>query len=264
MNTGLMERGRWYATLVPLIDGRLTVIAGFVGFDAGYPEMYSFENNNFVEFFDPQSFKESDPQRAWQTVDVKSTLNGPFTNLIQPTFRPTPGVNCTERCTRDNQYDAFKLYEQAYLTAEGRIYLTREGDFVSARTPDTAFMRNTAATYHMHIRGTRQAPAVSFSPGPVRPENITSYGTTLVDPNSNRIVLIGGQPTSPGTFLYRRSTRAGNQAFYRLYSNRHRLLSGSRKPKVCWRPWQSKTRAVLCVDLRAQRRSLDHGTELSR
>lgn len=208
-----MERGRWYATLVPLIDGRMVVIAGFVGFDMGYPEMYSFENNEFVEFFDPLFFNTSNPQKSWKKVNVKSAINGPFTKLINPNFQPTSGVNCSNRCVRDNQYDVFKLYEQAYLMAEGRIYLTREGDFVSARTSDTAFMRKTTATYTMHIGGSRQSPLVSFSPGPNRLENISSYGTTIIDPNTNRIALFGGQPTSPGTLLYKSGTSAGKKYY---------------------------------------------------
>ncbi len=207
-----MERGRWYASIVPLLDGRLVVMGGFVGFDTGYPPMYSFENNDFVEFFDPQVFSSSNnKQLAWHKVNVKSTANGPFTNLINPHFKPTPGVNCSARCITDNQYDVFKLYEQAYLTAEGRIYLTREGDWVSARTHDTAFMRKTKATYHMHLGGSRQSPTVAFSPGPPRAEEITSYGTTIKDPNSGRITLFGGQPTSPGTQLYQDDTRQGRK-----------------------------------------------------
>ena len=209
-----MERGRWYATLVPLVDGRLVVIAGFVGFDDRYPPMYSFENNDFVEFFDPQvSGTTTDKQSAWRKVNVKTTANGPFTNLINPSFQPTPGVDCSARCIKDNQYDVFKLYEQAYLTSEGRIYLTREGDWVSARTHDTAFMRKTDVTYHMHIGGTRACPNVTFSPGPARAESITSYGTTINDPNSGRIMLIGGQPTSAGTQLYQNGTRPGSRMF---------------------------------------------------
>lgn len=206
-----MERGRWYASLVPLIDGRLVVIAGFVGFDTGYPAMYNFENNDFVEFFDATLFNASNPQAAWKKVNVKSAINGPFTNLINPNFRPTPGLNCTSRCIQDNQYDVFKLYEQAYLMAEGRIYLTHEGDFVSARTSDTAFMRRTTSTYQIHIGGSAQAPTVSFSQGAKRPENISSYGTTILDPNSDRIALFGGQPTSAGTFLYKNGTEAGKR-----------------------------------------------------
>ena len=124
---GLMERGRWYPTLVPLIDGRLVVLAGFVGFDAGYPEMYSFENNHFVEFFETRSFNKSNPQTAWKRVNVKSTLNGPFTNRINADFRPTPDVNCSARCVFDNQYDAFKLYEQGLIPSptDSRISLVK-------------------------------------------------------------------------------------------------------------------------------------------
>ncbi|UJR29038.1 hypothetical protein I4U23_010253 [Adineta vaga] len=211
---GLMERGRWYASLVPLLDGRLVVMGGFVGFDVGYPSMYPFQNNDFVEFFDPQIFaSSSDEQLAWRKVSVKSTPNGPFTNLINLNFKPTPGMSCSAQCIKDNQYDVFKLYEQAYLMAEGRIYLTREGDWVSARTPDTAFMRKTKATYHMHIVGSRQSPSIQFSPGPSRAENITSYGTTINDPNNGRIVLFGGQPTSPGTQLYQDDTHQGYQRY---------------------------------------------------
>ncbi len=207
-----MERGRWYASMVPLLDGRLVVMGGFVGFDDSYPSMYTFEQNDFVEFFDPQVFATAtDKQSAWRKINVKSIPNGPFTNLINRNFKPTPGEDCNARCINDNRYDVFKLYEQAYLTADGKIYLTREGDWVSARTPDTAFMRKTKATYHMHIRGNRSSPNVTFSPGPPRAEDITSYGTTLNDPNSGRIILIGGQPTSPGTQLYQDNTRQGNK-----------------------------------------------------
>jgi hypothetical protein len=207
---GFMERGRWYASIVPLLDGRLVVMAGFVGFDDCYPPMYSFENNNFVEFFDPQVFATAtDKQAAWRKVNVKTAPNGPFTNLINPNFEPTPGVACNARCIKDNQYDVFKLYEEAYPMPDGRIYLTREGDFVSARTHDTAFMRKTDATYNMHIGGTRGAPTVTFSPGPKRAESITSYGTTINDPNTGRITLFGGQPTSAGTPLYQEGTNSG-------------------------------------------------------
>jgi hypothetical protein len=197
-----MERGRWYPTIVPLLDGRSVVMAGVVGFDPNYPSQYFFENNNFIEFFDPQVFATAtDKQTAWRKVNVKSTPKGPFTNLINPDFKPTPGVNCSAGCINDNRYDSIKLYEQAYLTAEKRIYLTREGDGT----------RETKATYYMHIGGTRSDPTVSFSSGPPRAEEITTYGTTFTDPNSGRIALIGGQPTSIGIQLYQDNTIQGNK-----------------------------------------------------
>lgn len=213
---GLLERGRWYPTLVPLLDGRIVVIAGFVGFDPGYEDMYPFQNNELVEFFDPAAFDNAaatngDIQSAWRYVSVKNTRFGPFTTLINPQFKaPTPDMGCGAKCIEDNQYDVFKLYEQAYLLTEKRIYLTREGDWVSARTRDTTFMRRTKETYYMYVEGDRTSPLVTFSPGPQRAENITSYGTTFKVPNTDRILLLGGQPVSAGTQLYNKDkTPAG-------------------------------------------------------
>jgi hypothetical protein len=207
---GFMRRGRWYPSLVPLLDGRMALFSGFVGFDPGYPEMYVFEINHYVEFFDPKAFKADDPQAAWKSIDVKDLANSPFTKVINPEFKPTPQYKqyCFGDCVHDNQRDAFKLYPENYLMPDGRIYLTREGDWVSLRTCDTAFMRRTKLTYWATVGGTRDNPALSFSPGPDRPELITSYGTTYEDPNSKEITLLGGQPTSAG-LLYPVNLDAG-------------------------------------------------------
>ena len=198
--SGFMQRGRWYPTLVPLLDGRMVLFSGYVGFDPGYPEMYVFEINHFIEFFDPNVFDAKDPQKAWKSIDVTNTPNSPFTRVINPDFKPTPQYKdaCYGNCVHDNQRDAFKLYPENYLMPDGRIYLTREGDWVSLRTCDTAFMRRTKLTYWATVGGTPADPKVSFSPGPDRPEEITSYGTTYLDPNSGEITLLGGQPTSAG------------------------------------------------------------------
>jgi hypothetical protein len=205
---GFMQRGRWYASLLPLLDGRLALFSGFVGFDKGYPEMYQFEINHIVEIFNPKAFTPGNPQAAWKAMDVKSTANSPFSILINPGFKPTPGTtSCmpdTERgrrCIEDNKYDAFKLYPENYLMPDGRILLTREGDWVSLRTCDTAFMRRTKNTYWATIAGTAEAPSISFARGADRPEDVTSYGTTFMDPNTGQIRLLGGQPTSPGTLF---------------------------------------------------------------
>lgn len=203
---GFMERGRWYASLLPLLDGRMAVFSGYVGFDPPKnPDMYQFELNHLVEFFDPAKFTATNPQAAWKWFDVKKTPNSPFTVLINPGFKPTPGTtSCEEpartakQCVEDNKYDAFKLYPENYLMPDGRIYLTREGDWVSLRTCDTAFMRRTKNTYWAKVEGSRDAPSMSFARGPDRAEEITSYGTSLLDPNSNKISILGGQPTSPG------------------------------------------------------------------
>lgn len=201
MFSGFMPRGRWYPSIVPLLDGRMAVFSGFVGFDVGYPEMYEFEINHTVDFFNPSAFDPENPQDAWRNVDVRTLPNSPFSTLINPRFVPDSGVYCPERCIRANQYDAFKLYPENYLMPDGRIYLTREGDWVSLRTESTAFMRRTTHTYWATLGGTPEQPSVSFQRGPERPDTISSYGTTYWDPNSGNITLLGGQPTSPGTLL---------------------------------------------------------------
>lgn len=201
--SGFMERGRWYASLVPLLDGRLAIFSGFVDYDADEPDknkqMYQFEINHLVEFFDPSQFDRKNPQAAWRSIDVKRAPNSPFTTKINDHFKPSPGVTCLERCMEANAFDAFKLYPENYLMQDGRIYLTREGDWVSLRTCDTAFMRRTKHTYWATIEGTRSAPSMSFSPGPDRPVEITSYGTSFMDPNTGDIHILGGQKTSAGS-----------------------------------------------------------------
>jgi hypothetical protein len=199
--SGFMPRGRWYPSIVPLLDGRMAVFGGFVGFDKGSPTMYMFEMNHLVDFFNPSAFNPKTPQTAWQSIDVQKLPNSPFSTLINPTFTPDSGVVCDARCRTANQNDAFKLYPENYLMPDGRIYLTREGDWVSLRTPTTAFMRRTTNTYWATIGGTPSSPAIKFERGPERPDTISSYGTTYLDPNSGNITLLGGQPTSPGTML---------------------------------------------------------------
>lgn len=220
--SGFMKRGRWYPSIVPLLDGRFTIFSGFVGFDKGYPEMYRFEINPYIEFFDPYKFSYDDPQKAWKFVDVKNKLHSPFTTKINNNFHPTGCVDvefhdywesmsgdndfplpcdCDSTCIEDNKYDAFKLYPNNYLVDNNKIYLTREGDWVSLRTTDAAYMRRTKKTYFMYVKGNAEKPDVSFSYGPDRQDTITSYGTSYVDPNTKNITIYGGQPTSSGTLL---------------------------------------------------------------
>ena len=204
--SGFMKRGRWYPSLVPLLDGKFAIFSGFVGFDAGFPEMFVFEINTWVELFNPAAFDPADPEAAWKAVNVADVENSPFSTLINPDFEPTPDVTCNERCREFNKYDAFKLYPENYLFPDGRIYLTREGDWVSLRTCDTAFMRRTKHTYWVTLEEAQEGLQVSFDRGPDRVEDVTSYGTTFRDPETGQIHLIGGQPTSPGT-LYPLNSR---------------------------------------------------------
>jgi hypothetical protein len=220
--SGLMKRGRWYPSIIPLPDGRFTIMSGFVGFDKDYPRMYRFEINPYIEFFDPYKFTYKDPQKAWEWVDAKDKKNSPFTTKILNEFKPTPCADiefhdyweamsadndfplpcdCDKRCQESNLYDAFKLYPNNYLMASNKIFLTREGDWVSLRTEDAAYMRRTKKTYFMNILGGADNPDVSFEYGPDRLNEITSYGTSYLDPNTKNATILGGQPTSVGTLL---------------------------------------------------------------
>lgn len=213
---GFMERGRWYPHMVPLLDGRLALFGGFVGFDAGYPVPYQFEINPYVELFDSYGFDPKNPQAAWKALDARNLEHSPFTTPIEPVCADPPCgslcgklegrdrtqlAQCIERCRRDTHFDTFKLYPNNYLLPDGRIYLTREGEWVSARTDDTAFMRRTRHTYFARIEDSSGAPTLEFSPGPDRREPVTSYGTTFLDPVSGNISLLGGQKASAGTLL---------------------------------------------------------------
>ncbi len=209
----------------------MAVFSGFVGFDHGYPEMYEFEINHTVDFFDPAAFDRANPARAWRTVDVRTLPNSPFSTLINPDFVPDDGVACDERCIRANQRDAFKLYPENYLMPDGRIYLTREGDWVSLRTESTAFMRRTTHTYWMDVGGTAAAPTVSFERGPERPDTITSYGTTYLDPNTGNITLLGGQPTSPGILLPMQATTQMDHGPPTHYAGGRGRTSASASPR---------------------------------
>lgn len=201
--SGFMTRGRWYPSMVPLLDGRFAVFGGYVGFDKGFPEMYMFQLNHYVEIFDPAARSRTDPQKAWKSIDVHTHANSPFVTLINPNFDKTncaTGVTYAD-CVHTNQYDNFKLYPENYLMPDGNILLTREGDWVSLRTENTAFMRRTKHTYFARIEGTRDAPSILFKPGPDRPEDVTSYGTSVLDPNTGLVTIFGGQPTSAGTLF---------------------------------------------------------------
>ena len=214
--SGFMKRGRWYPHMVPLLDGRLAVFGGFVGFDPsedGQVEApYQFEINHYVEFFDEKAF--GDQKKAWRSVDVKNLPNSPFNTPLdlnlskisqarkdnmsgnpEPSETPAQSARKSEDFTKD----AFKLYPNNYLLKDGRIYMTREGEWVSLRTNNTEYMRRTKNTYFMEVEGSREDPKVKFSMGPKRPDTITSYGTTVLDPNADQIDLFGGQAISAGT-----------------------------------------------------------------
>ena len=146
---------------LPLLDGRFAVFGGYVGYDYDFDPMYRFELNHYVEVFDPAAFSAAAPDKAWTCFDAHDAPNSPFVTVINPQFDKT---NCAELrrddCVYDNQRDNFKLYPENYLLNDGRIYLTREGDWVSLRTENTAFMRRTKHTYYVRV-GPRDAAGMA-------------------------------------------------------------------------------------------------------
>jgi hypothetical protein len=205
--SGFMPLGRWYPHMVPLLDGRLAIFGGFLGFEDWENslgrEPYRFEINTRVDFFDPEVFDPAAPGAAWRSVDAKGVANSPFDTLLDPGEQaacdPELGDECNDPIrNEDHRRDAFKLYPHNYLLEDGRIYMTREGEWVSLRTDSTAWMRRTRHTYFMTVGGDRANPTIAFEPGPDRPEIVTSYGTTFRDPSSGDIVVLGGQDASRG------------------------------------------------------------------
>lgn len=209
---GTTNRGRWYPSLLPLLDGRMIVLSGFVDYlpalsNDDADQMYSFEINSDIEFFDISMLSDNstDLQEAWRVVNVMDKQNSPFSTELDPA-KWTKAAYCrpgqNERGCHSYRYDAFKLYPQTYLLDDGRIYFTREGDWNSLRTADAGAMRWSNFTYFMTVNGTKTEPDVSFSHGPDRPDYVTSSGTTVRDPTfPDKIHLFGGLRNGGGTML---------------------------------------------------------------
>ena len=62
-----MKRGRWYPSIVSLLDGRFVIFSGFVGIDKGYNPMYRFQINPYLEFFDPYKFDYKGPEKSLES-----------------------------------------------------------------------------------------------------------------------------------------------------------------------------------------------------
>lgn len=204
--SGYMKQGRWYAHAVPLLDGRFAIFGGYIGFDSLVPDMYSFEMNTRVEFFDYAVYLNdtSNPQAAWFNIDVQNMTRSPFNTNLTEWAPEATNPSAIPRQQEAYKKDSFKLYPENYLLPDGRIYMTREGDFNSLRTVNATCIRRTKFTYFLHINGTTEKDTnISFSMGPERPENITMSGTTVLDPNRNNevIMLFGGMNITTGGTL---------------------------------------------------------------
>lgn len=226
--SGLMERGRWYPTPVPLQDGRLVILSGLRGFDerpGEADEPYLFEVNHLIEIFDPEKFNTKNPQEAWTSIDVKDLENSPFGQKLDKkadfgicldandlreqdvqSLPCHPEGAADERAKHDFQYDTFKLYPNVYNFGRSesggeRLFFTREGDFISMRSPDMASMRDVTRTYWMEVGGDRESPEITFDPGAHRTSAVPSYGASFIDPNDGSVRVLGGGKNSPGTLF---------------------------------------------------------------
>ena len=77
-------------------------------------------------------------------MDVKTKENSPFATKLEEKNLTTAGMGCDKikdallkRECESYKYDSFKLYPNNYLLDDGRIYFTREGDWVSLRYGNT-------------------------------------------------------------------------------------------------------------------------------
>lgn len=211
---GFMDRGRWYPSLVPLMDGRFVIVGGFTDFQNletsnSTEDMYKFEVNDSVDFYDYRT-------KTFVNKVVSGLDDSPFKTELNPEDLTdvaeckrcnTTGAlndvelgNCYRQCD-EYKYDTFKLYPRMVLMPDGhRIFFTRDGDFNSMRDPNAKHMRNTKFTYIMDI-GSSNDPKIEFKRGPDLPVNTLNAGTIVRDPtDSKRIFVSGGMANSGGFY----------------------------------------------------------------
>jgi hypothetical protein len=207
---GLMKRGRWYPSIVPLMDGRFVIIGGFVDFeDLALDGMYKFEVNQLIEFFDYRRFDGTNTSAAWRHSDVSGSKDSPFQTSL-PLEDREGAANCTrcddgdENCRREcgaHKNDTFKLYPRVALMPDSRrIFFTRDGDFNSMRDPTAMHMRNTKFTYIMDVGTDFDEPQISFARGPDLPRHTLNAGSVIRDPNDNMRLLVSGGMKNSGGF----------------------------------------------------------------
>ncbi|KAL1493510.1 hypothetical protein AB1Y20_017214 [Prymnesium parvum] len=206
--SGFMRQGRWYPTAVPLLDGRMAIIGGFVGFsetEALLDDMYQFEINPGIEFFDYRRHNIGKVQEAWRFLNLSSLPNSPFSTTIPESQLTSAASECDgpngqRRCAA-YRHDAFQLYPRATLMPDGhRIFFPRHADWNSLRTSSAKYMRRTKYTYLLNISGTADTPSVSFQRGPDLPHLTRISGTVVRDPNTPDLLLVtGGMEIDGGT-----------------------------------------------------------------
>jgi len=205
---GLMNEGRWYPNAVPLMDGRLVIVGGFVGFKnistEGPGDMYEFQINTGVDFFDYRQFNAQNTDTAWRHVDVSNVTNSPFATALPEKSWTKAAYECEGYLKQSEcdsyKHDAFKLYPRMFLLPDGhRIFFTRDGDYNSLRTSTGKYMRNTNFTYIMDVGSAVNDP-ITFEMGPELPRLALNSGTAIRDPvNPENIMVCGGMENGGGT-----------------------------------------------------------------
>lgn len=170
-NLGLTQDGHWYPTLIPLADGAIASFSGFTAENSGII-------STLVEIYDPKLNDPQDPQKAWQSIDVKDLPNNPFkTRMNDESFGS----------------DIIDLYARILPTKQkNRFLITGDGGGKNEPKIAHASVHSYFVTFN---KGDDGKYSISFEPGPERKAINKVYGTAVLDPSSPNnadVLLMGG------------------------------------------------------------------------
>jgi hypothetical protein len=163
-NLGLTKDGHWYPTLIPLADG---AIAAFSGIKTGT----TLGVSTLVEIYYPAN-------KTWQSIDIKDLPNNPFNTRMNDENRGS---------------DLLDLYPHILPTKQkNRFLITGDGGGKNGLSAH-ASVNTYFVTFNKKDDSSGQY-ALSFEPGPKRKAINKVYGTTLLDPSSDKgdIIALGG------------------------------------------------------------------------
>ncbi|WP_333241147.1 MULTISPECIES: galactose oxidase early set domain-containing protein [unclassified Microcoleus] len=156
---GQLKEGRWYPTLVSLVDGKIVI---FSGLKLNAPNQI----NPSIEIYDPKSKK-------FHYIDLTEIDNSPFNTYVEGA----------------DSYDTIDLYPRVFPTADGRLLIT--GD--EAGIANVLVPTKSKKSYLMSVSEDEEGKlSVSFEVGPERFETSKAYGTAIQVPNSEDVLLIAG------------------------------------------------------------------------
>ena len=175
-SAGVMHDGRWYPTLVPLDDGKIAIFSGL--------RFGNVETNSDVEVYDPNAA----PEDAWQRIDLKNIPHSPFNTPMINTAREKFPLSLFLNKPSTGP-DILDLYPRIFPTPDGRFLITGDG---GGKAP--LAVPNSTNTYLMSIDADSSGKlSIRFDPEqPQRQARNKGYGTALLDPNSNDILMLGG------------------------------------------------------------------------